>query len=73
MRSGDASNGAITHPTFNATGGAGTAVTLTATNKLVRQEGRWTYSYANADVVAAGVYGGADVNNGRVSYTATMP
>ncbi len=68
-------NGAITHPAFNtgAGGGAGTPTLLTATNKLVRQEGKWTYSYANADVVAAGTYGGVGVNNGRVNYTATMP
>lgn len=66
-------NSAITHPAFNASGGAGTPVLLTATNKLVRQEGQWTYSYANTDVVAAGTYGGVGVNNGRVSYTASMP
>jgi hypothetical protein len=40
---------------------------------MVRQEGKWTYSYANNQVVAAGTYGGAGVNNGRVTYTATMP
>lgn len=67
------SNFALPHPGFSASGGAGTAVTLTANNKLVQQEGQWTYSYANADVVAAGTYGGAGVNNGRVTYTATMP
>lgn len=66
-------NGAITHPAFNTTGGAGTPVLLTAANRLVQQEGRWTYTYANTDVVAAGTYGGAGVNNGRVTYTATMP
>lgn len=66
-------NGSITHPSFNATGGAGSSVLLPATNKMVRQEGKWTYSYANNNVVAAGTYGGAGVNNGRVTYTATMP
>lgn len=68
-------NGAIVHPAFNNTtaGGAGTATTLTATNKVVRQEGKWTFAYANQDVLAAGTYGGVGVNNGRVSYTATMP
>lgn len=66
-------NSAITHPAFNEAGGAGTAVVLAASNRLVRQEGRWTYTYANADVVAAGTYGGAGVNNGRVSYTASIP
>ncbi|RZL64378.1 MAG: hypothetical protein EOP81_09045 [Variovorax sp.] len=66
-------NGAIPHPVFNATGGAGTAVLLTASNKMVQREGQWTFSYANADVVAAGTYGGVGVNNGRVTYTASMP
>lgn len=68
-------NGAITHPTFNtgAGGGAGTATNLAATNGLVRQEGQWTYSYLNQNVAAAGTYGGVNTQNGRVSYTATMP
>ncbi len=68
-------NGAITHPAFNtgATGGAGTATTLTATNKVVRQEGKWTFAYANQDVVAAGTYGGTAAKNGRVTYTVAQP
>ncbi|MBB3179915.1 hypothetical protein [Variovorax sp. Sphag1AA] len=69
-------NGAITHPAFNtnaASGGDGTATTLTATNGLVRQEGKWTYGYKNQNVAAAGTYGGVNTQNGRVVYTATMP
>ena len=69
-------NVGIAHPAFStgtAANNPGTATTLTATNKVVRQEGKWTYSYANADVVAAGVYGGVNTNNGRVSYTASLP
>ncbi|MEJ8846930.1 hypothetical protein [Variovorax rhizosphaerae] len=66
-------NGAITHPAFNAAGGPGTAVLLGSTNRLVQREGRWTYGYANVDVVAAGSYGGIGANNGRVTYTAAMP
>ena len=67
-------NAAITHPAFNlgGAGGAGTATTLTATNKVVRVEGQWTYSYANASAVAAGTYGGTVAKNGRVTYTATQ-
>jgi hypothetical protein len=67
-------NAAITHPAFNtgAAGGAGTAATLTATNRLVRVEGKWTYSYANATIPAAGSYGGTVAKNGRVTYTATQ-
>lgn len=65
-------NGAITHPAFSSTTGAGTATTLTAVSKLVRQEGRWTFSYSNASVVPAGTYGATVANNGRVTYTATQ-
>lgn len=67
-------NAAITHPAFNtgAAGGAGTATTLTAANRVVRVEGRWTYSYANSTTVPAGTYGGTAARNGRVTYTATQ-
>jgi hypothetical protein len=67
-------NASITHPAFNtgASGGAGTASTLTATNRLVRVEGKWTYSYLNANIPAAGTYGGTIAKNGRVTYTATQ-
>jgi hypothetical protein len=63
-------NGVITHPAFSATSGNGTATTLTATGKLVRQEGKWTYTYSNANVRPAGTYGATIANNGRVTYTA---
>lgn len=66
-------NGVITHPTFSATSGAGTATTLTAASKLVRQEGKWTFSYTNANSVPAGTYGSNTAGkNGRVTYTATQ-
>jgi hypothetical protein len=65
-------NAGITHPTFNNTvgGGAGTLVTLTAASKVVRQEGKWTFSYANTNTYPAGTYGAAG-GNGIVTYTAT--
>ena len=67
-------NAAITHPAFNtgAGGGAGTVTTLTATGKIVRVEGKWTYTYLNTTVPAAGTYGGTVAKNGRVTYTATQ-
>ena len=67
-------NAAITHPAFNlaAGGGAGTVTTLTAAVKIVRVEGKWTYSYLNATVPAAGTYGGTIAKNGRVTYTAVQ-
>ena len=68
-------NGTITHPAFNtgAAGGNGTATTLTAVNNIIRQEGQWTFAYANTGLPAAGTYGGVNVNAGRVTYTASMP
>jgi len=72
------SNLGIDHPTFNNTtaGGSGTAVKLTpstAGTGVVAMEGKWTYAYANTAPVAAGTYGGQNLNNGRVTYTATAP
>lgn len=65
-------NAGITHPTFSTTSGAGTATTLTAASKLVRQEGKWTFTYSNTNVVPAGTYGSTIANNGRVTYTAAQ-
>jgi len=65
---------AITHPTFNTavTGGSSAAVALPAASGVVRREGSWTFAYANNKVLPAGTYGTA-ANNGRVTYTASMP
>jgi hypothetical protein len=51
---------------------AGVLAALTGT-KITNQDARWTYNYANSAVVASGTYGGVGVNNGRVTYTASMP
>ena len=51
---------------------AGVLPTLTGT-KITNQDAKWTYKYSNSAVVAAGTYGGVNVNNGRVTYTASMP
>ena len=56
------------------TNGTSSNVVLTApATKLIVQDAKWTYSYANAANVPAGTYGGVNVNNSRVVYTATMP
>jgi len=36
-------------------------------------DARWTYRYANTAVPAAGTYGGVNIRNGRVTYTASAP
>lgn len=41
--------------------------------KIVQRDARWTYTYANATVPPAGTYGGVNTNNGRVTYTASVP
>jgi hypothetical protein len=54
--------------------GTSTNVVLTApASKIINQDAKWTFAYANASLVPAGTYGGVNVNNGRVTYTATMP
>lgn len=54
--------------------GASGAVTLTAVNKIVKQDAKWTFAYKNTNPVAPGVYGGSAAGgNGRVTYTASMP
>jgi len=56
------------------TNGTSSNVLLTApASKLIVQDAKWTYSYVNAATVPAGTYGGVNVNNSRVTYTATMP
>jgi len=62
---------ALAAPTL--TNGVSGNVTVPAVGKVVNRDARWTYTYANSAVVAPGTYGGVNVNNGRVTYTAAMP
>lgn len=49
-------------------------VVLTApATKVIVQDAKWTFAYANTSFVPTGTYGGVNTNNGRVTYTATMP
>ena len=41
--------------------------------KVIKQDAKWTFAYANTVTPPAGVYGGVNTNNSRVTYTATMP
>ena len=43
-----------------------------AGGRVVNQAAVWTYTYLNDNIVPAGTYGGVGVQNGRVTYTATM-
>jgi len=49
------------------------SVTLTAVGKIVQQDAKWAYTYANATTPPAGTYGGINTNGGRVTYTASVP
>jgi len=62
---------ALTAPTLANT--TSNTVTLTPTLGIVNQDAKWTYSYANNTAVPGGTYGGINTNNGRVTYTATLP
>jgi hypothetical protein len=54
--------------------GTSANIVLTApVTKVIIQDAKWTYTYANTTRPPAGTYGGTNVNNGRVLYTATMP
>ncbi len=53
--------------------GASTTITLTSVGKIVQQDAKWTYTYANATIPPAGTYGGLNTNNSRVTYTASVP
>lgn len=49
-------------------------VVLTApASKVITADAKWTFAYANTTTPPAGTYGGVNTNNGRVTYTATMP
>jgi hypothetical protein len=49
-------------------------VVLTASaSKVIVEDAKWTYKYANTATMPTGTYGGVNVNNSRVVYTATMP
>jgi hypothetical protein len=61
----------LAHPTL--VDGATTTTTVPAAGKIVNRDARWTFSYANTATVPPGTYGGVNANNGRVTYTASMP
>jgi hypothetical protein len=59
-------------PALNDATTANIVLTAPAT-KVIRADAKWTYTYANTSAPPAGSYGGVNVHNGRVVYTATMP
>jgi hypothetical protein len=56
-----------------ANGVSGNVVLTAPVTKVITADAKWTYSYANSTTPPAGTYGGSVANNGRVTYTASMP
>lgn len=55
-------------------GGTSANIVINApASKVITEDAKWTFAYANTTTPPAGTYGGVNVNNGRVVYTATMP
>lgn len=68
------SNAQLNAPTL-VDGAASATVTVTPNvgTRVVNRTADWTFAYSNTNFVAAGTYGGVNVNNGRVVYTASLP
>ena len=64
------SGGGVPHP---APSFSGSTVLPATAGKITDSQAQWTFSYLNNIVPAAGAYGGVNGNNGRVTYTASMP
>lgn len=64
---------ALSHPSL--ADGSTTSVNLAPTSgtKVTNLDAKWTFSYKNQNIVAAGTYGGVNTNNGRVTYAVSMP
>ena len=66
-------------PNFNVPtlvdGGTSAAVTVTPNGgaRVVNRTANWSFAYSNTNFVGSGSYGGVNVNNGRVTYTAALP
>lgn len=69
---GTSNNANLAHPVF-VDGGPSAIVPVTATGRIVDETATWTFAYSNNLLVPEGTYGGVNVNNSRVTYTATLP
>jgi len=50
-----------------------TSTQPTLTGSLTNESATWTYTYDNTFAYNSGIYGGAGINGGRVTYTASSP
>lgn len=63
----------LPHPTLIDGGTTTLALTPNVGTKVTNLDAKWTFTYLNTNIVPSGAYGGINVNNGRVVYTASMP
>lgn len=56
-------------------GATSAAITVTPNvgTRVIDRTANWSFAYSNTNFVGAGNYGGVNVNNGRVTYTAALP
>jgi hypothetical protein len=55
-------------------GGTSANIVINApATKVIIEDAKWAFTYANNTSPPAGTYGGVNTNNSRVVYTATMP
>ena len=64
---------ALTSPALVDGGTTSVNLPTTSGTKVTSLDAKWTYTYKNNNVVAAGTYGGVNVQNGRVTYGVSMP
>jgi len=66
-------------PNFNVPtlidGGTSAAIVITPNvgARVINRTANWSFAYSNTNFVGSGSYGGINVNNGRVTYTAALP
>lgn len=67
-------NANLPAPLLPAAGGTSGSVNVVLSAGIVTNRiANWTYTFDNTAVYRAGTYGGVNVNNGRVTYTASSP
>jgi len=54
-------------------GGTRSVVVPAGGSKVVQRDAQWAYTYRNQTTPPPGSYGGVNTNNGRVTYTASVP
>ncbi len=64
---------ALSHPGLVDASTTSINLPITSGTKITNLDARWTFTYLNSSVTAAGTYGGVNTQNGRVTYGVSMP